>query len=569
MFPFLFIYPGALGDSAIFNFEDLAFTCSILGPVFILSASYKKSFLYFITSVKCKISAIILNLIISPIFRFFLLLTVTLLIQWLFLFDPVYCAENTMDNIATTSKSIESTTPSVAETFTGNNHATITDPVNGNNESTTGKLLSKGAGALTETAIENMPWSKILGGYATTKTVVEIFKSTPGPVRVKAAAAVGVGLTTGAFVYSQGGGVAPPNAIMSNVPNSTSPDTANPFIHCPLEEGDNTFSIIDAGGIYKSLLQWLKSNSSDRFPSDTSVDMIDYMSSAAFFTNYNLIVYIMYTVGYYFLFVGFILFSLNYFSKKMESSLGGEARKKVSSKTVESITWLVGYTISISKVMLIFLFTILLVCSTLLYFNYNISSDVANHFVTNLKELYNEPTKVTIEYLYLDVPVEIFQKASIGLIAFFIGLYRSSLMFKLLKGHPFIQLALVLAIVSCMRNISCYIIDITTVKKPTVLQMFTNYNMCSKLVFYSLIFILIFFTIVYIISIIKKEVPIFELILSDKKNVDDSNYNKYLFFNILIIVAKVAVSVAFVVAFQGFLYLFSHYISSDLLHLFY
>lgn len=138
-------------------------------------------------------------------------------------------------------------------------------------------------------------------------------------------------------------------------------------------------------------------------------------------------------------------------------------------------------------------------------------------------------------------------------------------MFKLLKGHPFIQLALVLAIVSSMRNISCYIIDITTVKKPTVIQMFTNYNMCSKLVFYSLIFILIFFTIVYIISIIKKEVPIFELILSDKKKVEDSNYNKYLFFNILIIVAKVAVSVAFVVAFQGFLYLFSHYISSDLL----
>lgn len=230
-----------------------------------------------------------------------------------------------------------------------------------------------------------------------------------------------------------------------------------------------------------------------------------------------------------------------------------------------------GYTISISKVMLIFLFTIILVCSTLLYFNYNISSDVANHFVTNLKELYNEPNKVTIEYLYLDVPVEIFQKASIGLIAFFIGLYRTSLMFKLLKGHPFIQLALVLAIVSSMRNISCYIIDITTVKKPTVIQMFTNYNMCSgrSPVFYSLIFILIFFTIVYIISIIKKEVPIFELILSDKKKVEDSNYNKYLFFNILIIVAKVAVSVAFVVAFQGFLYLFSHYISSDLLHLFY
>jgi hypothetical protein len=105
------------------------------------------------------------------------------------------------------------------------------------------------------------------------------------PVQVKAAAAVGVGLTTGAFVYSQG---ANPNAIMSNVPNSSSPDTANPFIHCPLEEGDNTFSFIDAGGIYKSLLQWLKSNSSDRFPSETSVDMIDYMSSAAFFTNYNL-----------------------------------------------------------------------------------------------------------------------------------------------------------------------------------------------------------------------------------------------------------------------------------------
>lgn len=98
------------------------------------------------------------------------------------------------------------------------------------------------------------------------------------------------------------------------------------------------------------------------------------------------------------------------------------------------------------------------------------------------------------------------------------GLYRSSLMFKLLKG-PFIQLAQVLAIVSCMRDISTDIIDITTVKKPTVLQMFTNYNMCSgrSPVFNSLIFIRIFITIVYIISIIKKEGPIFELIQSDKK----------------------------------------------------
>jgi NADH-ubiquinone oxidoreductase chain 5 len=179
--PFLFIYPGE-APRAIFNFEDPAFTCSIIGPVFILSASYKKSFLYFITSVKCKISAIILNLIISPIFRLFIMIIVILLIQWLFILDPVYCADNTMDNIATTSKSIESTTPSVAETFTGNNHATIIDPVNGNNENTTVKLLSKGAGALTETVVENMgrfARGKIIGGYATTKTVVEIFKSTP------------------------------------------------------------------------------------------------------------------------------------------------------------------------------------------------------------------------------------------------------------------------------------------------------------------------------------------------------------------------------------------------------
>ena len=191
MLPFLFIYPNALGDSAIFNFEDLAFTCSIFGPVFIRSASYKKSTLDFITSVKCKISAILLNLIMSPIFRVFILLTVALLTQSLFFYDPVYCAENPMANIATTSKSIDSTTPSEAKTFPDKNHATITEPENGNNESTTVKLLAKGAGAATETAIEKMPWGKILGGYATTKTVVEIFKSTPGPVRVKAAAAVG------------------------------------------------------------------------------------------------------------------------------------------------------------------------------------------------------------------------------------------------------------------------------------------------------------------------------------------------------------------------------------------
>ena len=51
--PILFIYP--LGNSPIFNFEDIVFTSSIIGPVFIQSVTYKKSFISFITSIKYKI----------------------------------------------------------------------------------------------------------------------------------------------------------------------------------------------------------------------------------------------------------------------------------------------------------------------------------------------------------------------------------------------------------------------------------------------------------------------------------------------------------------------------------
>lgn len=496
---------------------------------------------------------VIVKVILTPMLYIVLVFGVYFMINHMFIVDPVYCAEDTTENIANTSKSIQNSTAQ------SNPTSSLTTQLSETDDGSTSKLVAKSVGAAAEKTVENGPWDKEIGGYTTSKVVSDISKSTPG--RVKAASALTVGLTTGAFIYSQG---KDPSAIMSNAPSSSSPDTNNPFIHCPLEEENNQFDFIDF--IYKYLLQWMKSNSSDRLPSNMSIDVIDYGSTDTFFITFNLIVYIMYTVGYYFVFVSLILFMLQYFSKNIASS--PKNILEVSSKTVESITWLISYTISISKTILIFLFTILLVCSTLLYINYNISPDLATHYNSILKELYNEPNSIIMKYEYLDIPVEVFLKMSITLIGFGIAVYRSSLMIKLLKGHYFIQLTLFLAIISFVKNISCYTMDITTMKNSTFIQMLTNYNMCSKLVFYSLVFILIFFVVLYIISIIKKNVPIFEFLLSDQEKVDHSNYNKYLVYNITIIVTKVIVSVAFAVAFQGILYLSTHYISGDLFSLF-
>lgn len=351
-----------------------------------------------------------------------------------------------------------------------------------------------------------------------------------------------------------------------------------------LEKGDNTSNFIEF--IYKQgaaqLLNWMKSNSSDRFPSNTSVDVIDYMSNDSFFISFNLIIYIMYTVGYYFLFFfGFTLFSLDYVNNNLTSWLGKLNKVYSAEGTVLFITWLVRNIISVNKILLIFLFTILLVCSTLLYIYYNISSDLDNHFYNNIKDLYNGETIVYFHYKYYGVSVEILQKASLALMSFGIAIYRTSLILQLFKGYPFIQLPLGLGIVHIIRNINNYIMDIVAVENYTFIQMLDVYNICSKLVFYSLIVIVISITILYIIPVvgIKKNGFISEILCpikysifigTDEKKVYSSNYDKYLylFFNIVIFLLKMVVSVAFIVAFQGIVYLSTHYISSDLLHLY-
>lgn len=106
-----------------------------------------------------------------------------------------------------------------------------------------------------------------------------------------------------------------------------------------------------------------------------------------------------------------------------------------------------------------------------------------------------------------------------------------------MECHTIAKSILVIAISYVYSSVSLYILKIvqvedTTTDATTIIKMCDAYNLCIEIVFYSLIFILIFFTILYIISIIKKDFPIFELILSDKQKVDNLYYNKYLFLTL-------------------------------------
>ena len=94
-----------------------------------------------------------LNLFTSPILRFFILVTVSMLIHIFFIADPVYCAEETITNSASTSTSATiSTDP------------TVVRPINlEHNENGMVDLAAKTTSAATDAAIRATPWDKIAG----------------------------------------------------------------------------------------------------------------------------------------------------------------------------------------------------------------------------------------------------------------------------------------------------------------------------------------------------------------------------------------------------------------------
>lgn len=192
-------------------------------------ADYKESDLGFITSIKCYIYVTMLNLIMSPIFRFFILLTVVMLTNIFFATDSVYCIEDTINNAPSSTTNTMNSTQQEGPLSSGIHLSKSLEDINHNS---TVDIAAKTAAAVTETVIKNAPWAEIFGSYTTVKTVTEVYKATPGSAITKASAGLGVGLVTGAFIYSQGGG-AHSNNILPPTPNRDSADTNNPFIHSP------------------------------------------------------------------------------------------------------------------------------------------------------------------------------------------------------------------------------------------------------------------------------------------------------------------------------------------------
>lgn len=105
MLPLLFIYPDTGMVNDVYYFEDVIFSSSIASSVFISRtiANYRKSSLEFITSIRCRLYATMLKFFMSPFLHFFVVLALSMLINIFLIDGPVYCAEETITNSASTS----------------------------------------------------------------------------------------------------------------------------------------------------------------------------------------------------------------------------------------------------------------------------------------------------------------------------------------------------------------------------------------------------------------------------------------------------------------------------------
>lgn len=356
-------------------------------------------------------------------------------------------------------------------------------------------------------------------------------------------------------------------------PNTEGDDNSktNFVIHSPNEEV-NTTSFLDF--FYEFLVNWMKSHDPNRLPGNTGVTLLDSFPNYQFFTSFNLIVYILFTTGLYFVFFNFTLYSLkyssNYFRKLKKVSPAGT---DVYHKTVGYISWIIRNIITINKVILISLFLIILVCSSCLYIFYFIPFELANDFNTTLKAVFNCSIDVPIEIKILTIPVHLYQKLAQIVIACLFLYYRTYLLINPLKCTKFIKNIIVIFILFFYQTGTRYIMDIVLVDDPTTdsisfIKMSNACNACNQLVFYSLILIIISVTIQYILYSSKKNVfsPHHANLASPRKGAHiviptGVFYNTYyLFYSFLIILLKVTTSLAFIAVFHGTLYLFTHYI---------
>lgn len=170
-----------------------------------------------------------------------------------------------------------------------------------------------------------------------------------------------------------------------------------------------------------------------------------------------------------------------------------------------------------------------------------------------MQEVYNGQTHIIMKYQCYNVAMETFQKASLLITAVVLLLYRWSITKQLLKDYPYMKVPFAIVIASTMQISINFILSIVAVENTTFIQMLTIHNMCTKLVFYSLAFILISVTIQHILY----NNP------STKGKRNNPSNASYLYYNITIIVLKIVTSGAS----QGILYLYTHYIPGDLHHL--
>lgn len=323
----------------------------------------------------------------------------------------------------------------------------------------------------------------------------------------------------------------------------------------------------------------MKFHDASRCPSNTDVSQLDCVSSEgismySFFTTFNLIVYILFTVALFFVLSIFTQIFISYFSKKIPSWLGKVSKlfsgqNETDLKTVEfnkSLGAMRGI-ISINKVVIVSLFVILLILSMFLYKNYTIPIYFSSHFCEILKAKYNTSIEVPIGITILTLPVHYFQKAAQLVLGIAFGFYRTYLLVRTLEWSNFKKHLLGITIIYYFHEISDYILKVVLVDNDTTndipfIKMCEACNASTKLLFYSLLAVLISVTLQKTIYFFKKSVisPREALLQPNLKEEKQDYNNQYLFYNILVIFLQINTSIALIGAFHGILYLFTHYI---------
>lgn len=328
------------------------------------------------------------------------------------------------------------------------------------------------------------------------------------------------------------------NNIGTNMDNTNT--STNPYIHSPLEEENSTSFL---ASIYDFLFDWMKSNYSERIPFDTEVNLPDYSTFHFDFVFLQFLVVVLYTAGYYFVLVGFLHLSLSYIYKKVSSV------NKFN--IVKFITALLEFIIQVIKVISLLLFTTILAVTMYLYTYCNIPFDLVNYIINNI-----EAENILFTYTFYDISMYKVLNFMEKVLVFSLVYYRYKVVIKPLNYGATFEFLLALPCIFLLRYTTELVMN--TVKlsgnneSTTLVEIFTGYNACIKLLFYSLIIFTIAFTIEYICD--KKS-----NIIREKMGTS----SKYLFYNIAVIFVKVTTSLAFFSASQGILALYGYYIPSE------